>query len=157
MKRWFHGVREHLLFTPEGRIACVVQIPGHRHDVNGFYALLKTSFEGHLLGDNASWPEEKKRARLAKKNIIVTADTRSNWYVRNLPEEQALLDEWCGTVEWRIGLFDAQFHAVRTLCRSPKHYYVRGWFKVFSHNLSRHLNNNFRKPEKSVMHYQLAV
>ena len=57
LKRWFHGVREHLMVTPQGRIAAVVQIPGHRHDVQGLYALLKTSFAGHLLGDNAYWPQ----------------------------------------------------------------------------------------------------
>jgi hypothetical protein len=135
----------------------MVQVAGNRHDANGLYALLKTSFEGHLLGDNAYWPKKEKRAKLAKKNITVTADTRSNWYVQNPPAEQALLDEWRGTVERRIGLFNAQFHAGRTLCRSLKHYYARRWFKVFSHNLSRSINSNLGKPEESVMHYQLAA
>lgn len=156
LKRWFHGVREHLLFTPQGRIACVIQIPGNRHDVNGLYALLKTNFEGHLLGDNAYWPKENKRSRLAKKNITVTAATRSNWHVQNPPEEQALLDAWRGSVERRIGLFGSQFYAGRTLCRSPKHYHARRWFKVFSHNLSRHLNTDLGRPEESLMHYHLA-
>src|SRR5207244_144151 len=49
MKTYFHGVREHLIYTPEGRIAFIQQIPGNRHDVNGLYALLKTSFKGSLL------------------------------------------------------------------------------------------------------------
>jgi hypothetical protein len=146
-----------LLFTPQGRIACVIQIPGHRHDVNGLYALLKTNFEGHLLGDNAYWPKEKKRSQLAKKNITVTAATRSNWHVRNPPDEQALLDEWRGSVERRIGLFGSQFCAGRTLCRSLKHYQARRWLKVFSHNLSRHLNTDLGRPEESLMHYHLAA
>lgn len=72
LKRWFHSVREHLIFTPEGRIAFVVQIAGNRHDVNGLYALLKTTFEGHLLGDNAYWPKAKKRSKLAARQVTIT-------------------------------------------------------------------------------------
>jgi hypothetical protein len=55
------------------------------------------------------------------------------------PQEQALLAQrW--SVERRIGLFDRQFHAERTLCRSRRHYEARRWTKVLSHNLSRHVN-----------------
>lgn len=142
LKRWFHGVREHLIFTPEGRIAFVVQLSGKRHDVNGLYALLKTDFQGHLLGDNAYWPKANKRSKLAEKNITVTADTRSNWHIQNPPEEQGLLDTWRGRVERRIGLFNTQFHAGRTLCRSLKHYLARRWTKTCAHNFSRHLNSD---------------
>lgn len=157
MKRWFHGVREHLIFTPEGRIAFALQIAGNRHDVNGLYALLKTSFQGHLLGDNAYWPKAEKRSELAAKEITVTADTRSNWHIKNPPEEQELLDTWRGRVERRIGLFDTQFHAGRTFCRSLKHYCARRWTKICTHNFSRHLNNELNRPEESLMHYQLAA
>jgi hypothetical protein len=157
LKRWFHGVREHLIFTPKGRIAFTIQIAGNRHDVNGLYALLKTSFQGHLLGDNAYWPKSKKRSKLAEQGVTVTADTRSNWHVKNPQKEQKLLDAWRGTVERRIGLFDVQFHAGKTLCRSPKHYHARRWVKTLAHNFSRHLNNKLDKPKESVMHYHLAA
>ena len=157
LKRWYHGVREHLIFTPEGRIVFVVQIAGNRHDVNGLYALLKTTFQGHLLGDNAYWPKAKKRSKLAEKKITITADTRSNWHIKNPPEEQDLLDTWRGRVERRIGLFDTQFYAGRTLCRSLKHYHARRWTKIFAHNFSRHLNTELNRPEESLMHYQLAA
>lgn len=130
---------------------------GNRHDVNGLYALLKTTFQGHLLGDNAYWPKAKKRSRLAEKGITITADTRSNWHVKNPSKEQDLLDTWRGSVERRIGLFDAQFHAGRTLCRSLKHYHARRWTKTLAHNFSRHLNDELDKPKESVMHYQLAA
>jgi hypothetical protein len=146
-----------LIFTPEGRIAFVVQIAGNRHDVNGLYALLKTDFKGHLLGDNAYWPKAKRRSKLTAKKITITADTRSNWHIKNPPQEQGLLDTWRGRVERRIGLFDTQFHAGRTLCRSLKHYHARRWAKVFTHNVSRHLNTELDRPEESLMHYQLAA
>ena len=135
----------------------MVQLSGNRHDVNDLYALLKTDFKGHLLGDNAYWPKANKRSRLAKKEITVTAATRSNWHIKNPPEEQELLDTWRGRVERRIGLFNTQFHAGRTLCRSLKHYYARRWAKVFTHNVSRHLNTQLDRPEESLMHYQLAA
>ncbi|GEM_PF-5736344 len=67
LKRWFHGVREHLIFTPQGRIAFTLQIAGNRHDVNGLYALLKSSFHGHLFGDNAYWPKAKNAPSLSRK------------------------------------------------------------------------------------------
>ena len=95
--------------------------------------------------------------KLAKKGVTVTADTRSNWHVKNPPEQQELLDPWRCSVERRIGLFDTQFHAARTLCRSAKHYHARRWTKVMTHNLSRHLNSELDKPGESVMHYHLAV
>ena len=150
-------MREHLVFTPGGRIAFVLQVPGNRHDVQGLYGLLKTTFRGRLLGDNAYWPKAAKREALTQKGITVTAAARSNWKVRNTAEEKTLLRQWRGKVERRIGLFDRQFNAGRTLCRSRRHYEARRWFKVLSHNLSRHLNRKLRRPRESVAHFQLAA
>lgn len=157
LKRWFHGVREHLIFTPGGRIAFLLQLPGNRHDVNGLYGLLKTSFRGRLLGDNAYWPKEKKRHALARQGITITAATRSNWHEQNTAEEQALLKQWRGQVERRIGLFDRQFHADQTLCRSRKHYEARRWAKSLGHNASRHINTELGLPEESLQHFRLAA
>jgi len=145
------------VFTPGGRIAFVLQVPGNRHDVQGLYGLLKTTFHGHLLGDNAYWPKAAKREALARQGLTVTAAARSNWKVHNTADEKALLKQWRGKVERRIGLFDAQFHAGRTLCRSPRHYEARRWAKVLSHNLSRHLNCKLRRPAESVAHFWLAA
>jgi hypothetical protein len=145
------------VFTPGGRIAFVLQVPGNRHDVQGLYGLLKTTFHGHLLGDNAYWPKAAKREALARQGLTVTAAARSNWKVQNTAQEKALLKQWRGKVERRIGLFDAQFHAGRTLCRSPRHYEARRWAKVLSHNLSRHLNRKLRRPAESVAHFGLAA
>ena len=145
------------MFTPGGRIAFVLQVPGNRHDVQGLYGLLKTTFHGHLLGDNAYWPKATKREALARHGITVTAATRSNWKARNTAEDKALLKRWRGKVERRIGLFDSQFNAGRTLCRSRRHYEARRWAKVLSHDLSRHLNRKLRRPAESVAHFWLAA
>lgn len=146
-----------MVFTPGGRIAFVLQVPGNRHDVQGLYGLLKTTFHGHLLGDNAYWPKATRREALVRHGITVTAATRSNWKVRNTAEDKALLKQWRGKVERRIGLFDSQFNAGRTLCRSRRHYEARRWAKVLSHNLSRHLNRKLRRPAESVAHFWLAA
>ena len=157
MKRWFYGVREHLVFTPGGRIAFVLQKPGNRHDIQGLYGLMKTTFRGHLLGDNAYWPKASQREPLARHGITVTATARANWKAKNTAKEKALLKRWRGPVERRIGLFDQQFHAGRTLCRSPRHYAARRWAKVLSHNLSRHLNHQRRRPLESLARFRLAA
>jgi hypothetical protein len=157
LKRWFQGVREHLVFTPGGRIAFVLRLPGHRHDIQGLYALLKTSFRGHLLGDNAFWPKTAKRAQLADKGITVTAATRSNWTVQNTAAEKAQLKKWRGKVERRIALLNQQFSADRTLCRSRRHYEARRWAKAMSHNLSRHLNHKLCRPPESLAHFRLVA
>ena len=145
------------MFTPGGRIAFVLQVPGNRHDVQGLYGLLKTTFCGRLLGDNAYWPKVAKREALTRKGITVTAAARSNWKVQNTAEEKTLLKQWRGRVERRIGLFDRQFNAGRTLCRSRRHYEARRWFKALSHNLSRYVNRKLRRPRESVAHFQLAA
>jgi len=147
LKRWFHGVREHLIFTPGGRVAFVIQVPGNRHDTQGLYALLSTSFAGCLLADNGYWPNPKKREALLENGVQVIAAARSNGKKAvNTPEEKKLLKEWRGRVERRIGLFDKQFHAGRTLCRSEKHYRARRWAKVLTHNASRHINAVLGRP-----------
>lgn len=145
------------MFTPGGRIAFVLQVPGNRHDVQGLYGLMRTTFRGHLLGDNAYWPRATQREAAARQGITVTAATRSNWKVRNTAEEKRLLRQRRGKVERRIGLFDSQFNAGRTLCRSRRHYEARRWCKVLSHNLSRHLNPKLRRPPESVAHFRLAA
>lgn len=133
------------------------QVPGHRHDVQGLYALLKSAFVGHLLGDNAYWPKAEKRARLERKGITIMAASRSNWRFQYPPEVKAWLKRTRGRVERKIGLFDAQFHAGRTLCRSPRHYRARRWMKALSHNLSRHVNAAEKLPRESLAHFRLAA
>jgi hypothetical protein len=145
------------VFTPGGRIAFVLQVPGNRHDVQGLYGLMRTTFHGHLVGDNAYWPKAAKREALARRGIPVTAATRSNWKIENTAEEKARLKQWRGKVERRIGLFDRPFNAGRTLCRSRRHYEARRWTKVLSHNLSRHVNRKLRRPRESVAHFHLAA
>jgi hypothetical protein len=157
LKRWFHGVREHPIFTPQGYIASVQQVPGNRHDVQGLYALLKSSFVGHLLGDNAYWPRAEKRDQLARQGITVMAASRSNWHFQYPPRQKAWLKRTRGRVERRIGLFDKQFHADRTLCRSERHYYARRWMKALAHNVSRHVNAAEKLPLESLAHFRLAA
>lgn len=157
LKRWFHGVREHLLFTPQGRIGFLQQVPGHRHDTQGLYALLKTSFHGSLLGDNAYWPRPEKRTALERHEIYVTAATRSNWTYRHPPCIEAQLRQHRPPVERRIGKFNAQFHAHRTLCRSRKHYEARRWTKALAHNTSRHVNATLDRPEETYLHFHSAA
>ena len=156
LKRYFHGVREHLIFTPGGHILHLVNIPGNRHDVNGLYALLHDSFKGHLVGDNAYWPKQEKREQLAAKGVTITADARSNWAVKNTPEEEALLKER-SKIERFIGLFDRQFHADRTLNHSPRHYAARRWTKAAAHNAARLLNHRLDIPAETYLHFRLAA
>lgn len=157
MKRWFHGVREHLIFTPNGRIAFIQQIPGNRHDIQGLYALLKTTFAGHLLGDNAYWPKKLKREQLEAKGIQVTAASRSNWKFQYSKPIEKRLRRYRGGVERRIGLFDKQFNAGRTLCRSAHHFEARRWAKALAHNTSRHVNSTHHLPQESVAHFTRAA
>ena len=57
-------------------------------------------------------------------NGMATA-TRSNWKAQNTAEEKTLLKQWRGKIERRIGLFESQFSAGRTLCRSRPYYEPR--------------------------------
>ena len=155
LKRYFHGVREHLIVTPDGYIACVLQLAGNRHDVNGLYEFLKNSFAIHLIGDKAYWPKASLREELAAQSVTVTAPVRSNMKAKNTAAEKKLLKKR-GRIERIIGLFDRQFHADRTLNRSRRHYEARRWTKVVAHNLSRHINVAQSFPIESLQHYRLA-
>ena len=164
-------MREHPIFTPQGRIAFVVEAPGrhvglrpgrtsrpgNRQDVQGRYALLATAFEGRLLGEGACRPRESKREELARKGVHVTAESRSSWSFQYPPITKAWLKALRGRVEGRISLFDAQFHAGRTLCRSEKHYMARRWTKALAHDCSRHVSAVRQLPEESCAHFRLAA
>lgn len=157
LKRWFCGVREHLIFTPEGLIAFMVQVPGHRHDVQGLYALIKTRFTGRLIGDNAYWPRPDKRVQLSECGISVMAASRSNWTFQYPPSVRHWHHKTRGRVERMIGLFNKQFHAHGTYCRSARHYCSRRWMKAFAHNCSRLINSMMGLPIESVYHFHLAA
>jgi len=140
LRRWYIGVREHLVFTLDGRLAFLVQVAGDRHDTQGLYALLHTAFQGALLADNGYWPSREKRAELEARGVTVLAGTRSYQKFRHTPEDTALLKKHRPRVERFIGLFDAQFHASRTVARSVKNYMARRWCKALAHNGSRFVN-----------------
>jgi hypothetical protein len=140
LRRWFIGVREHLFFTLDGRLAFMVQVAGNRHDTQGLYALLETLFRGALLADNGYWPSAEKRKELEARGITILACTRSKQKFQHLPEDAALLKKHRPHAERFIGLFDAQFHAARTLNRSWRHYLARRWCKMLAHNGSRFIN-----------------
>lgn len=157
LKTYFHGVREHLIVTPEGRIAWLQQVPGNRHDVNGLYALLKTPFRGALLADCAYQPRTSKAAQLEAQGIRVHAAQKSN--AKN-PRPEVLRD-WLhqrrSKIERQIALFDQQFHAGRTLNRSPEHYEARRWTKALAHNTARQINAEQGLPLESVAHFNAAA
>jgi hypothetical protein len=157
LKRYFHGVREHLIFSPKGYLLHMEQLPGHRHDVQGLYALLRTEFRGTLLGDNAYWPTEEKRQRLQRHGICMLAATRSNWDFQYSPQGQAWLRKHRAPVERLIGLFNQQFHAHRTFCRSLKHYIARRSTKGLAHNCSRHMNTQLKRSRESLSHFRMAI
>lgn len=150
-------MREHLIFTQKGNIAFVQQIPGNRHDVQGLYALLKTAFTGSLIADNAYWPNSRQRSQLEKQGIRVTATTRSNWKFQHPPKIKKLLKTQRPKIERRIGLYNRQFNAQRTLCRSRKHYEARRWIKALAHNTSRRINVQAHLPQESVAHFHRAA
>jgi hypothetical protein len=157
LKTYFHGVREHLIFTPQGRVAFLVAVPGNRHDVIGLYALLKTPFTGALLGDCAYQPNKTKAQELKTHGLRVHAEQRSN---AKEPRPE-FLRKWIHTrrsqIERRIGLFDKQFHADRTLNRSVRHYHARRWTKALAHNCSRHINLAKQFAFESVAHFNAAA
>ncbi len=150
-------MREHLIFTPGGRVAHVEQVPGNRHDVQGLYALLKSAFKGWLIGDNAYWPKADKRKELEEKGIPVTAASRSNWKFQYSERDRKWLNKERVRIERFISLFDQQFHAGRTLCRSRKHYIARRSAKALSHNTARHINTVKELPHQSYLHFRLAA
>ena len=157
LTRGYCGVREHLIATPNGLFYFVLQLPGNRHDVNGLYALLETSFQGHLLSDNAFWPHRKMRPLLEQRGITITAATRRGTHFVHPPDIAQMIHRNRKNLDRLIGLFNQQFHADRTRCRSPKHYMARRWLKVLAHNISRHINAKQCLPFESVGHFNLAA
>jgi hypothetical protein len=145
------------VFTPLGMLRTVIQIPGNRHDVQGLYALLKTSFHGLLLGDNAYSARPSKARELEAAGIKALAAKRTNTQQPHPKAIRALLREWRRRVERRISMFDAQFAAARTLCRSDWHHIARRWMKVTAHNMSRLLNIHSNLKRESVAHFRLAA
>lgn len=157
LNRTYHGVREHILFTPQGRIARLVQVAGNRHDVNGLYALLGKAFSGTLLGDNAYRPRPDMRDRLAAQGVHVLFEGKEADRPGPPPITRAWLHGLRGRVERRVGLFDRQFGAGITLNRRAAHYVARRWAKALAHNASRHMNVLLRLPEESTLHFRLAA
>jgi hypothetical protein len=149
-------VREHVIITVDGRIVRLQQVAGNRHDVQGLYALLTSRFTGTLLGDTAYWPRPSKREALRTQGIEVLAVPYPQDAFRHPPEVSALIDKHRHRVERFISLFDQQFHADRTRCRSLKHYQARRWTKALTHNVSRFINQQHDWPTESVQHFRLA-
>ena len=150
-------MREHLIVTPQGRIAWLQQVAGNRHDVNGLYALLKTPFRGALLADCAYQPNKNQALRLQAHGIRVHAAQKSN---ARHPRPKALrnwLHQRRRKIERRIALLDEQFHAGRTLNRSCRHYEARRWTKALAHNAAYHINAAQGLPLESVAHFKAAA
>lgn len=154
---YFHGVREHLIVTPGGLIAGLVQLSGNRHDVNGLYALLKTAFKGTLIGDSAYQPNETKREELKRQGVRIHAIPKSNAKLPLAPQLVEWLHECRAPIERRIGLFNEQFNAHRTLNRSASHYHARRLAKALSHNISRHINAAKGLPKERVAYMRYAA
>lgn len=154
---YFHGVREHLIVTPGGMLAGLVQLPGNWHDVNGIYALLKTAFKGTLIGDSAYQPNATQRAKLNQQSIWVHAIPKSNAKLPLAPVLVDWLHERRAPIERRIGLFDAQFNAHRTLNRAERHYRARRLTKALAHNISRHINVKNDRPKERVAYLRYAA
>jgi len=157
LKRSFYGVREHLVVTPGGMIAFLQQMPGNRYDVQGLYALLKTSFSGQLVADSAYWPRGEMRERLAVRGIYVTAETHSNWRFQYPAAVAGAIKRWRSEIERWISLFNRQFYADKTLCRSVKHYLARRWMKALSFNVARWINKKKGLPKESFLHFHLIA
>ena len=154
---YFHGVREHLIFTPGGMLAGLLQLPGNRHDVNGLYALLKTAFKGTLIGDSAYQPNTTKRTELNLQGIHVHAIPKSNAKLLLAPVLVDGLHERRAPIERRIGLFDEQFNAHRTLNRAARLYRGRRLAKALAHNISRLINIKNGRPKERVAYLRYAA
>ena len=122
----------------------------------GLYDLLTTAFAGHLIGDSGYWPKAKPRAALAAKGITIDAATCPKWTFQNPPKTAELINSHRRPVERIIGLYNQQFHAGTTRCRSPKHYHARRWTKALAHNLSLYINYTNNWPLESLVHFRLA-
>lgn len=150
-------MKEHLIFTPGGRIAFVTQLAGNRHDVQGLYSLLRTQFKGFLLADSGYWPRPKMREKLERSGITVMAETHCDWKIKYSRQDEAWLKRNRSSIERRISMFNNQFNAHRTLCRSLKHYIARRLTKALSHNCSRHVNETHGLPLESTLHFKIAA
>jgi len=157
LKKYFHGVREHLVFTPGGYVSEVLTTSGNRHDVNGLYELLKRPFSGALLGDSAYQPNQELRRRLEGAGIRVHAEQRRNAREPRPEYFRRWLHQRRSAIERRIGLYNRQFQASRTLNRSARHYKARRWTKALAHNCSRHVNAEQGRPVESTAHFRAAA
>jgi len=135
----------------------LVQIAGNRHDVQGLYALLNTTFRGHLLGDNAYWPQEKMDRALIRHGICMTAKTRKGFKFHYPAHFRDELKHERARIERRISLFNNQYFAGRTLNRAKHHYLARRWTKALAHNLARDINADFGLPLESVASFRAVA
>lgn len=135
----------------------LIQIPGNRHDVQGLYALLNTTFRGHLIGDNAYWPQEKMDRALIRSGICMTANTREGFKFQYPAFFREELKHERARIERRISLFNSQFHAGRTLNRAEHHYLARRWTKALAHNLTRDINAHFGLPVESIASFRAVA
>ena len=156
-RRWFCGVREHLVFTPHGMLATVQQLPGNRHDSRGLYELLKTNFRGRLLADNAYSPGDKLDDKLRGHAIFVVAQTRKDARRPLPPRTRTFVHRTRRPVERRISLFCNQMQAGRTACRCARHYRARRWAKALTHNLSRYVSPQLHCSPESLLHFRAAA
>jgi hypothetical protein len=156
-RRWYCGVREHLVFTPHGMLAMVLQVPGNRHDVHGLHALLHTNFRGLLLGDNAYTPGRKLDPALRAHGIQVVAQTRKDSRVPLPPKTRTFVHAKRCRIERRIGLFCRQFAAHRSFSRSAKHYQARRWMKTLGHDLSRYLSPILGRAPERMFHFRVVA
>ncbi|MDR0362803.1 MAG: hypothetical protein LBJ46_09000 [Planctomycetota bacterium] len=118
----------------------MLQLEGNRHDVQGLYPFLETSIRGCLPADNGYWPKQDKRVELEEHDMTVIACTRSNQKYRYTQSDADLSKKHRPHVERFIGLFDQQFNAARTRCRSFRNYIARRWTKALAHNALRYIN-----------------
>lgn len=132
-------------------------MPGNRHDVQGLYALLNTSFRGHLIGDNAYWPQEQKDPELVRHGIVMTADTRRGFGFQYPEHFRSALRYERSQIERRISLLNSQFNAGGTLNRCQRHYLARRCTKALALNCSRHTNAWLDLPYESMAHFHAAA
>lgn len=144
------------MFTAEGRVATLVQVPGNRHDVNGLYALLKTAFQGTLYADCAYAPNARLSEQLKKAGIRVVPARKKNARLPLAPELAEFQKKRRAPIERRIGLFDDQLNARRTLNRSEPHYRARRWTKALARNTSIHINVQNEWTTEATSHFRAA-
>lgn len=127
-------------------------MPGNRHDVQGLYALLNTTFRGHLIGDNAYWPQERRDCELIRAGIVMTANTRDGFKFQYPCDFCRALNRTRRLIERYIAQFNHQFHAARTFNRSAVHYVARRWMKALSANATKHFNDSHAYPTAGFSH-----